>query len=235
MKKTIAFLSTLAALGALPAGTTLAEPIVWGVQVEQLEHRLGEASGNILAWDFDAFVGNDDLKLVWRSEAEYETGPGQFEALENQARLQFPVSDFFDGVMGIRVENPKSYDRVDFVAGLHGLTKQWFEIDADLFLSQHPSARFEIEYEGLITNRITLTPSFEVDLPFTDDSEKDVGAWGMKTEIGARLSYDLVDRLFSPYIGVHYERSFGETERILSAEGEASESVYLVTGMKIMF
>lgn len=232
MRKTIA---ALAVLFSGAATTAQAEPVVWGVQVEQLEHRLGEADGNLLAWDFDAFVGNDDLKFVWRSEAEYETGPSRFESLENQARLQFPVSDFFDGVMGIRVENPKSYDRVDFVAGLHGLTKQWFEVDADLFLSDHPSARFEVEYEGLITNRVTLTPSFEMDLPFTDDSEKDVGAWGVTTEIGARVSYDLVDRLFSPYVGVHYERSFGETERILSNEGEASESVYLVTGMKVLF
>lgn len=232
MKKTFVALAFLSSFGAAAAQ---AEPIVWGVQVEQFEHRLGEADGNLLAWDFDAFVGNDDLKFVWRSEAEYETAPGRFESLENQARLQFPVSDFFDGVMGIRVENPKSYDRVDFVAGLHGLTKQWFEVDADLFLSDHPSARFEVEYEGLITNRVTLTPSFEVDLPFTDDAEKDVGAWGIKTEIGARLSYDLIDRLFSPYVGVHYERSFGETERVLSEEGEASQSVYLVTGMKILF
>lgn len=212
-----------------------AEEIFWGVQVEQLEYRLGEGSETIYAWDFDAMAGTDELKFVWRSEAEFDTAKKAFEALENQARFQVPVSDFFDAVVGLRLDTPRGQDRLDAVLGWHGLAKQWFEVDADLFLSENPSARFEVEYEGLITNRLTLTPSVEIDLPFNDDPDREVGAFGPKVELGARLSYDVVDRLLSPYAGLHYERVFGETADIATAEGKDTDAVYGVVGLRLLF
>lgn len=212
----------------------LAEPLLWGIQAEQLEYRAGDGS-DILAWDFDAFAGTDELKFVWRSEAEFALADDAFETLENQARLQMPVTDFFDAVAGVRVDTPDGPDRVHGVLGLHGLAPQWFEIDADLFLSDDPAFRFEAEYEALITNRIILTPVVELDLPFTDDRAIGVGAWGPKLEVGARLSYDLVDRALSPYLGVHYERVFGETADLARDEGEDVDSLFFVVGARIMF
>ena len=219
----------------LPACAAKAETLIWGVGIEHLEYRLGESGEDVLAWDFDALIGSDELKFVWRSEAEYEDSHGRFESLENQARLQVPVSAFFDVVAGVRFETPRNADRVSGVLGLHGLTKQWFEIDADLFLSKDPSARFEVEYEGLITNYLTFTPSLEVDLPFTDFEEFGFGSWGPKVELGARLSYDVVDRVLSPYLGVHYEQLCGETRRLAEAEGKEDSAVFAVLGVKILF
>jgi copper resistance protein B len=56
-----------------------------------------------------------------------------------------------------------------------------------------------------------------------------------KLKIGARLSYDLIDRAVSPYVGVHYERVFGETNDLKEAEGEEGDGLYLVAGLKLMF
>ncbi|SLN63039.1 copper resistance protein B [Oceanibacterium hippocampi] len=225
-----------AALTLLAACLSIAraEPYVWGFQAEQLEYRAGTGD-DVAAWDFDAFFGKDELRLVWRSEAEYETGEKNFESLQNQLRLQKPISDFFDAVAGVSVETPDGYKRVHGVLGLHGLAPQWFEIDADLFVSDRPYFRFEAEYEGLITNRLILTPSVEVEVPLVDDRFAGRGAWGPKVEIGARLSYDLVDRAFSPYVGVHYERSFGETANLKRAEGGDADSLFLVVGARLMF
>lgn len=234
--KNLNFLFGVSAVMFVAATTTAqAEQLLWGIQAEQLEYRLGEADENIFAWDFDAFVGSDEVKVYWRSEAEYDTKESSFETLENQLRLQMPISDFFDGVIGVRADTPKGPDRYHGVVGVHGLTRQWFEIDADLFVSDHPSARFEVEYEGLITNRVIFTPSVELDMPFTDDREIDIGAWGPKAEIGARLSYDLVDRAVAPYIGVHYERVFGETSDIRRANGKEDDAVFFVTGVRLVF
>jgi len=231
IRPTLAGALVPACLLAAPAP---AEPLIWGFQVEQLEYRLGKGS-DALAWDFDAFVGTDEVKFVWRSEAEYLTRAGAFEKLENQARVQVPVSDFFDAVAGVRVDTPEGPDRIHGVVGVHGLAPQWFEIDADLFISDHPFARLEAEYEALITNRVILIPSVEFELPFTDDHPIGVGAWGPKLELGARLSYDLVDRLIAPYIGVHYERVFGETADLARDDGEDVDAVYFVAGVRIMF
>ena len=233
MRKSIltAVALTAAASAASPA---LAEPIVWGFQGEQLEYRAGDGS-DVFAWDFDAFAGKDELRFVWRSEAEFEFEEDAFETLENQARLQTPISDFFDAVAGVRVDTPEGPDRVYGVIGLHGLAPQWFEIDADLFVSDRPFFRFEAEYEGLITNRVTLVPSIELDLPLADDEPIGAGAWGPKLAVGARLSYDLIDRAVAPYIGVHYERVFGETADLARDEGEDEDSVSFVLGLRLMY
>jgi len=216
------------------AGPALAEPLIWGLQAEPLEYRLGEGS-DILAWDADALIGTDELKVVWRSEGEYALDEDAFEKLENQLRLQTPITDFFDAVVGVRVSTPAGPDRVHGVVGLHGLAPQWFEIDADLFVSDEPFARVEAEYEALLTNRIILTPSVEFELPFTDDEPIGVGAWGPRLEVGARLSYDVIDRAVAPYVGVHYERSFGETADLARADGEDAGAVYFVAGVRVMF
>jgi copper resistance protein B len=223
-----------AAGAALAVSSAVAEPVFWGVQVEQLEFRLGDET-DVLAWDFDALIGTDELRFVWRSEAEYALEEDAFETLENQARLQVPISDFFDAVAGVRVDTPDGPDRVYGVVGVHGLAPQWFEVDVDLFVSEDPKFRFEVEYEGLITNRITLTPSIEANLPFTDDREIGNGAWGPTLEVGARLSYDLVDRTLAPYIGVHYERAFGETGRIAKQDGDDRGELFFVAGVRLMF
>lgn len=232
------FVARLAGLGAalaLPAGQTLAQPIVWAFQAEQLEYRVGEDGTDVFAWDTDTYVGEDELKLRWLSKGEFAFEEDAFEELENQLRLQTPVSTFWDVVAGVRVDTPEGPDRVYGVVGVHGLAPQWIEVDADLFVSDDPEFRIDAEYEGLITNWITLTPSVEVSLPFTDDREIGMGAFGPTLEIGARLSYDLVDRAFSPYIGVHYERVFGETADLRNAEGEDKDALFFVVGARILF
>jgi copper resistance protein B len=218
----------------LTAGPAAAEQLLWGVKAEQLEYRRGGDS-NLLAWDVNAHVGTDELKLVYRSEGEFKRKGSVLERFENHFRAQVPISTFFDAVGGVRIDTPEGPDRVHGLIGLHGLAPQWFEVDADFFVSDHPSFRLEVEYEALITNRLILTPSLEFDLPFKDDTAIDIGAWGPKAEIGLRLGYDLIDRLVSPYVGVHYERVFGKTRDLARAEGKDDDAFYLTVGMKMIF
>ena len=215
---------------ALLAGPALAEPIVWAFQAEQFEYRLGEGGEDLFAWDTDAYFGTDELKARWISEGEYAFEEDAWEELSNELRLQTPVSDFWDVVGGIRVDTPDGPDRVYGVIGVHGLAPQWIEVDADLYLSEDPIFALDAEYEGLITNRLILTPSVEIEVPLSDDAALDNGAFGPRLEVGARLSYDLIDRAFSPYIGVHYERAFGETADRIRTAGEDPGGVFFVAG-----
>ena len=72
-------------------------------------------------------------------------------------------------------------------------------------------------------------------MPLRDDNRAGVAAWGPTMEIGARLSYDLVDRAVAPYIGVHYERVFGDTLDIREEEGEEGDGLFFVAGLRLMF
>lgn len=229
--------ATGAALALLSgaASPALAQMTFWAIEVEQFEYRHGEAGEDVLAWDADAYWGTDELKVRWIGKGEYAFEDEALEKLENQLRVQTPISEFWDVVGGVRVDTPKGPDRVYGVVGFHGLAPQWIEVDADLYISDKPILAVDAEYEGLITNRLILTPSIEVELPLTDDDGLDRGAFAPTLEVGARLSYDLVDRAFSPYIGVHYERAFGETADRIRASGEDPGGVFFVAGAKMLF
>ncbi len=229
----------LAAGVVAPALVAIATPataqsVFYGFQAEQAEIRFNNGE-EILAWDFDAVIGTDELKFVWRSEAEYSLDEEEFETLENQFRLATPISPFFDAIAGIRIETPEGNDRIDGVVGIHGLAQQWIEVDADLFVSEDPSIRLEAEYEGLITNQITFTPSIEIEIPLTDDRSRGFGNFAPIIEIGARLSYDLIDRAVSPYIGVHYEFATGESGRLAQAAGGNKDEFFFVVGSRFIF
>lgn len=222
------------AICVLAVSTASAEPLIWGIEAEQLEYRMGGES-DVVAWDANAIVGTDEWKFVLSSEANYVTDEDGFETLENQLWIQTPISDFFDVVGGVRLDTPQGPNRLYGVVGIQGLAPQWFEVKANLFVSDELSMRLEAEYEALITNYLILTPTVEFNLPFTDDTEIGIGAWGPTVEMGARLSYDLVDRTVAPYIGVHYERAFGETGALRKASGEGDDSLYFLTGVRLMY
>lgn len=224
-----------------PIGQAVAQEtdfIFYGLSFEQLEYRAGvDDSSDALAWDGDAFIGNDEWKLRLISEGEYETEDDVFETLENQVVIQRLASDFFDVKAGLRYDAPVGPNRWFAVFGLHGLAQQWFEVDADLFVNERGdvSARLDVDYELLLTNRWILTPTAEIDVAFSDDPAVGVGAGLVSTEVGMRLSYDLIDRAVSPYVGVHYERKFGATADFARDDGEAVDALFLVAGVKLLF
>jgi copper resistance protein B len=229
-----------AVITLVPLSTAWAQEkgsVFYAVQMEELEYRYGESSTELLVWDGDAFVGTDELKLRWLGSGEYDLDAEVFETLENRIVLQTPISTFFDVKGGFRFDTPDGPDRWYGLVGVTGLAPQWFEVDADLFLSEEGDASFriDVEYELLITNYLILTPSAELDIAFSDDEEMGVGRGVSSAEIGLRLSYDLIDRSLSPYVGVAYEHEFGRTADFSRDEGEATETWFAVVGAKLRF
>ena len=230
-------LAATLALAPAPAFAQAAmhEMMQWGVAVSELEWRKSR-DAEALAWNLRAFAGFDEGKLELLSSGErgLQSGAG-FDALETQLLWRFPVGDFFDAYLGARYDAPEGEKRPYGVIGLSGLAKQWLEVSAEAHLGETPALRFGVEYEGLITNRLILTPEINLEIPLRDDDALGVGAFGAMLETGARLSYDLHDRMLSPYIGLHYERAFGGTADRRRADGEAVDALSGVVGVKIMF
>ena len=209
-------------------------PTVWGVRTDKLEYRMGDEE-NSFAWGFEASTGNDELRLVWKSEGAKIEG-GDFEEMDNQIRLQKPITDFFDGFIGVAASTPDGApERYYGAFGVTGLAPQWFEVEAALYVSEYPYLGAEVEYEALLTNRLILTPSLEVSLPLADDPAREIAAGGGSVALGLRLSYDLIGRSVSPYVGVNYERAFGGTADILRDHGHEVDELTGVVGINFMF
>lgn len=211
--------------------------LLYGLKIEEFEIRRGDENESLRTWSTDAFVGTDEVKVRWNSEAEYDTRANKFEKLENRVGVQVPISDFFDAKAGVRFDSPTGPNRKYGFIGIAGLAPQWFDLDADLFYSEKSnlSARLDADYEILITNRLILTPSAELNAAFSDDTPIEIKSGLTSVELGMRLSYDLVDRMISPYVGGVYERKLGNTADLLRSEGEDVEGWRAVVGLKMMF
>ncbi len=209
----------------------------WGVQFEELEYRYSDDDEELGVWSADFFYGTDDLKVRWLTKGEYAIEEQAYEGLENQLVGQVPISDFFDAKAGVRFDTPEGPDRTYAVLGITGLAPQWFEIDANLYVSEEgdTSAGLDAEYELLLTNYWILSAAVDATVAFSEDREIGVGKGLVSTETGVRLSYDLVDRAFSPYIGVVHERKYGDTADLAEAEGGSTEDWFAVIGARIAF
>ncbi len=209
----------------------------WGVQFEELEYRYSDDDEELGVWSADFFYGTDELKVRWLTKGEYAIEEQAYEGLENQLVGQVPISDFFDAKAGVRFDTPEGPDRTYAVLGVAGLAPQWFEIDANLYVSGEgdTSAGLDAEYELLLTNYWILSAALDATVAFSEDREIGVGKGLVSTETGLRLSYDLIDRSFSPYVGVVHERKYGDTADFAEAGGGSTEDWFAVIGARIAF
>ena len=210
---------------------------VWGAQFEELEYRYSDDDEEIGVWDADFFYGTDNFKARLLTSGEYSFEEQAYEALENQLVGQIPISDFFDAKAGIRFDTPEGPDRTYAVLGVAGLAPQWFEIDANFYVSKDgdTSAALDAEYELLFTNYWILSATLDATVAFSEDKEIGIGTGLVSTETGLRLSYDLIGRAFSPYVGVVYERKYGNTADFARADGGGTESWFAVVGARLLF
>lgn len=209
----------------------------WGAQFEELEYRYSDDDEELGVWSGDFFYGTDELKFRWLTKGEYAIEEKAYESLENQLVGQIPISDFFDAKAGVRFDTPEGPNRTYAVLGFTGLAPQWFEIDANLYLSNEgeTSAELDAEYELLLTNYWILSATLDATVAFSEDREIGVGKGLVSSETGLRLSYDLVDRSLSPYVGVVHERKYGDTADLAEAGGAGTEDWFAVIGARISF
>ena len=184
-------------------------------------------------WDLQGWVGTDYHKL-W-VKAEGHTDDSVTEDSELQALYSLAHTPFFDLQVGLRQDfQPAS--RTHLVVGIQGLAPQWFEVDAALFVDERGkvSARLEVEYDLLLTQRLVLQPRIEANLAFNSVPNLGIGSGLVDTDVGLRLRYEL-HRKFAPYVGVRWERLNGSTADFAAAVGEDDDDVSFVFGLQGWF
>ncbi|QYJ00700.1 copper resistance protein B [Thalassovita mediterranea] len=184
---------------------------------------------DVLLLDGNAWIGGDINKLWFKTELEYLPDEGELEEAEVQALWSRAISSYFDLQLGVR-QDFEPLGRTHAVAGVQGLAPYLFEVDAAAFLSADGdlTSRIETEYELLLTQRLILQPRAEMEFSAQDIPELETGAGLVSLSAGLRLRYE-IKREFAPYIGVEYQRSFGDTaDYIEAAGGEADATAFLI-------
>lgn len=187
-----------------------------------------------VAWGVQGWLGTDLHRLWVRSEGERVDG--RLHGADVELLYGRSVSPWWDVVAGVRHDAIPGAPR-DFVAvGVQGLAPGKFEVAATGYLGSggQVAARFEVEYETLLTNRLVLQPRFEADAYGKNDTQRGTGAGLATTAFGLRLRYE-VTRRFAPYVGVEREQAHGRTATWRRAAGEGAAETRWVAGLRAWF
>jgi copper resistance protein B len=233
MRKHYSAFALLAFTAAGPAfAMDEADPFLTSVWIDHFEYRNndGEDGGAIEA---DLWAGRDLNKLWFKVEGEKEP---EDESLEIQALYSKAVAPYWDLQLGLRQDFEPDPKRSWAVIGLQGLAPYFFEVDAALFVGEsgRTALRLEAEYELHLTQQLILSPAVELNLYGEDDRELNIGSGLANAEAGLRLRYE-IRREFAPYLGVHWEKSFGETADLFEAAGEHTSETHWVIGLSTWF
>ncbi|QLG91892.1 copper resistance protein B [Pseudomonas yamanorum] len=201
--------------------------------INQLEWQ-GSDDGSALSWDAKGWVGGDIDRLWLRTEGE--RAGGRTEKAEIQALWGHAISPWWDLVGGLR-QDFKPGDSESWAAlGVQGMALYNFEAQATVFIGEsgQTAARLEGDYDILLTNRLVLQPTAEVNFYGKNDPQRQIGSGLSESEIGIRLRYE-IRREFAPYIGVTWNRAYGKTAEYASAEGDDRSNLRWVLGVRLWF
>ena len=203
------------------------------VQLEKLETWDAGGGGGLL-WEGQGWYGGDLNKLWLRTEGERVDSAT--EAADVEVLYGRTVARWWEVVAGVRHDFEPGSSQSWAAIGVTGLAPQKFEIEATAYLGDagRTALRFEAEYELLLTNRLIAQPLLELNLLGKDDPERGLGSGVTAAEIGIRLRYE-VTRQFAPYVGVVYERAYGETADFRRSDGEDVDDTRVVAGVRAWF
>jgi copper resistance protein B len=185
-------------------------------------------------WDSTSWIGRDRGRVWLRSEGRAEGG--RLEDADVHLLYGHAFARWWDVVGGIRQDFRPGPAQTWAAIGIQGLAPYWFEVEATAYIGAggRTAARFEIEYDLLLTNRAVLQPLVEINLSGKSDPERGVGAGLTNADLGFRVRYEL-RREIAPYAGVMWSWKTGETADFARSAGHDVSAVKLVAGVRWWF
>ena len=209
------------------------DPLITKVMIDQLETRITNGDDPTVL-EGNIWIGKDLNKFVLKADIEQVNG--ETEELELQALYSRAIDPYWDLQVGIRQDQKQIPEKNWFAIGFMGVAPYWFEVDTSLFIgeSEQIGLRFEAEYEWMLTQRWVLSPEVEINLHSKDDAATGTGSGLSDTQVGLRLRYEIT-REFAPYIGVNWNKKYGNTATFAKNDGEKANDTQIVAGIRAWF
>jgi copper resistance protein B len=119
---------------------------------------------------------------------------------------------------------------------IDGLAPGFIDIEASLFLGEsgRTALRIEAEHEIALSDYWTLTPEIEINVSGQNDEPMETGSGLSGIEASLLLSYEMHPQL-EPYIGVQWEKVYGQTADYAKEDGEDVSNTVFVVGVSVEF
>lgn len=188
--------------------------------------------GSALAWNADAWYGNDAHKFWLKSEGSRQNG--KTTAARTEALWDRPVTRWWNLQAGARHDAGSGASRNWVAVGVQGLAPGFFDVEATAYVgdSGRAAVRFSAERDVLFTQRLILQPELEVNVYSKADPENRLGSGVSDLELALRLRYE-IRREFATYFGIVWARRFGTTADLARASGEEASDAQFLAGVRI--
>lgn len=189
------------------------DPLITKVMLDQLESKWTNDESS-LSWDSSLYVGRDLNKIWLKVEGEDVDNSNASEA---QVWISHTVSPYWDFNLGLRYDE---HDTTWVKSGFQGLAAYFIESDISVFIDEKSrvSMRLDFEKELMLTQKWIVVPEIELELNAYNNKTTKAGSGLSKVETGVRLLYQF-KREFIPYLGVHWERYFGNSADFQQLQG----------------
>lgn len=206
------------------------------VLTEVLE--IGPATaGRPLAYDLVGWTGGASRRIWFKADGGVATVGrsvhGEYQVLAGQM-----LSPWWDLQVGVRtdmrLQDSRNVSRTGAVVGLQGLAPGWFEFEPSMFVTSAGNVSVDLtaSYDLFLTQRLVLQPRLESSVALRDDARFGIGGGLSNTSFGLRMRFE-IRREFAPYVGVGWERAYGQTARYARRAGDAPGATAFVAGLRI--
>src|SRR5262249_4922501 len=156
--------------------------------------------------------------------------------VRSEAFWDHALDTFWDWQLGARHDSGAGPSRNWLAFGVQGLAPHWIETQATAYIGEQgrSAVRLRAEYELLLTQRMILQPEVQLNVYGKSDPRRDIGSGLSDAAIALRLRYE-IRREFAPYIGVVWDRRFGNAADFARAAGHDIADKQLVAGLRIWF
>jgi len=229
-------------------------PQHWPAPVNDQEHRLftlvdvldyrpkisGGQGHDDYRWDIEGWYGGDYNRLWFKSEGQRDTAFKADYDVDFQLLYGRFIQKHYDLQMGGRVETQsfkgRNVTRGLGVIGIEGLVPYNYEFESALFIDQDGkvSARLSFTKDLLLTQRLIFQTRFETNAAVQRVERFTTGSGLNNLEFGVRLRYE-IRREFAPYVGISFDRSFGETATLVRQDGGDPTQVRFLVGVRAWF
>lgn len=228
----------MSGLWALMAASTASahpqdDPLLTKVFIDRIEW-YPEQEADALVWDVESWAGYD-LNKVWL-KTDGEVHDGEVEAAQIQLLYGRAIAPYWDAQVGWRHDFKPGEEQDWLALSLTGLMPFFFETEVAFFAdaSGATALTFETERELMLTQKWVLSPEIELSAYGQNDELRGQGSGLSTLEAGLRLRYE-IRREFAPYVGVVWEKSFGNTADLARVAGEGGQETQWVAGIRAWF
>jgi copper resistance protein B len=227
-----AIAAALTLSAARPSAAQIKDNEIFTSTQMDLSYNLWDRGGSF-RWEGEGWIGTDKNKFYWKTEGERLNG--EMEEAELQLLYSRYISEFWDFQVGVRQDFvPRATTFA--VIGLQGTAPYMIEVDVALFISDDGdvSARLELEYDILVTNKLVASPYLTLDFSANKVANRSLGTGLTEVETGLQVRY-LITRDFAPFVDFRYSRLIGETANLAKAEGEDRGAFRILLGVRVRF